>query len=69
MGYTHLSRCQGHQATVTHLDWSLPLYNPPAMRGRQGLPLVNFSAQPEPFFSLKFYQTTQRIPQMVLASS
>ena len=27
-GYVHLSRCQGHQATVTHLDWSLPLYTP-----------------------------------------
>uniref|UniRef100_A0A7S0T1C8 EML-like second beta-propeller domain-containing protein n=1 Tax=Mantoniella antarctica TaxID=81844 RepID=A0A7S0T1C8_9CHLO len=27
-GYVHLSRCQGHQATITHLDWSLPLYSP-----------------------------------------
>ena len=23
-GYAHLSRCQGHQATITNLDWSLP---------------------------------------------
>ena len=23
-GYAHLSRCRGHQATITNLDWSLP---------------------------------------------
>ena len=32
-GYVHLSRCQGHQATVTHLDWSLPLYAPNGVLG------------------------------------
>ena len=25
-GYTHLSRCRGHMAAVTHLDWSLPMF-------------------------------------------
>ncbi|EEH54451.1 uncharacterized protein MICPUCDRAFT_63101 [Micromonas pusilla CCMP1545] len=24
-GYVHLSRCQGHQASINHLDWSLPM--------------------------------------------
>lgn len=35
-GYVHLSRCQGHQATVTHLDWSLPLYSPNGGVGGKG---------------------------------
>ena len=25
-GYVHLSRCRGHMASVTHLDWSLPMF-------------------------------------------
>jgi hypothetical protein len=38
---------------------------------RQGLTLtlVHFSAQPEPFLSLKFTETTQRVPQTVLTAS
>jgi len=36
---------------------------------RQGLTLDHFSAQPEPFLSLKLHETTQRIPQNVLTSS
>ena len=32
-------------------------------RVRQGLPLARFSAQPEPFLSLKVHANTQRIPQ------
>jgi len=35
----------------------------------QGLTLVHFPAQPEPFLSLQLYETTQRIPQEVLTSS
>ena len=34
----------------------------------QGLPLVHFSRQPEPFLSPKPTQTTQRVPQKVLTS-
>ena len=33
-GYAHLSRCRGHQATITNLDWSLP---DPARGGRRVL--------------------------------
>jgi len=39
------------------------------MRVGQGLTLVHFSAQPEPFLSLKYTETTQRVPQKVLTSS
>jgi hypothetical protein len=38
-------------------------------RARQGLPLVLFSAQPEPLLSLKSTDTTQRVPQKVLTTS
>ncbi|KAK3283901.1 hypothetical protein CYMTET_8419, partial [Cymbomonas tetramitiformis] len=33
-GYTHVARCVGHSATVSHIDWSLPLSNPPELRGK-----------------------------------
>jgi hypothetical protein len=33
---------------------------------RQGLPLVHFSAQPEPFLSLNSTETTQRVPGIIL---
>ena len=33
-GYQHLCRCTGHSATIRHLDWSLPLFNPPELRGK-----------------------------------
>ena len=32
--YTHMFRCTGHSATINHLDFSLPLFNPPELRGR-----------------------------------
>ena len=32
--YFHLCRCSGHSATINHLDFSLPLFNPPELRGR-----------------------------------
>lgn len=32
--YTLLARCEGHSATIRHLDFSLPLWNPPELRGR-----------------------------------
>jgi WD40 repeat protein len=32
--YIHMSRCSGHSATISHLDFSLPLFNPPELRGR-----------------------------------
>jgi hypothetical protein len=35
----------------------------------QGLTLVHFSAQPEPVLSLKYTDTTQRVPQRLLASN
>ncbi|KAK3279768.1 hypothetical protein CYMTET_12365, partial [Cymbomonas tetramitiformis] len=31
--YVRVSRCEGHSASVRFLDWSLPLANPPHLRG------------------------------------
>jgi len=41
--YRVLGTCRGHSSTVLTVDWS--------MDGRQGLTLVRFSAQPEPFLT------------------
>ena len=32
--YVLLAKCEGHSATIKHLDFSLPLWNPPELRGR-----------------------------------
>ena len=45
---------------------SLPGAAGQAKAGTEGLPLVDFSAQPEPFLSLISTKTTQRVPQKVL---
>ena len=33
-GYQRIARCQGHSATIKHLDFSLPLFDPPELRGK-----------------------------------
>jgi len=53
---------------------SSPSYAPGSARAlcrqllheRRALPLVYFSPQPEPFLSVKFTETTQRVPQRML---
>lgn len=32
--YVHLARCSGHSASICHIDFSLPLFNPPHLRGK-----------------------------------
>lgn len=50
--YQLLRRCEGHSATIRHLDFSTPLWNPPELRGRtvlvsqcSGYELLHWDAQ------------------------
>ena len=59
-GYQRIARCQGHSATIKHLDFSLPLFD--ARAARQDDPTVQLQQQGDPVLRLQDGREDQHEP-------